>query len=148
MKLQVLVLTTLLVLGSMATMAQTDSLKKVQKIEELLQVLNMEQECNKAALTSAEQTMTNAPQLAAKKEATRAFFTKYMGFAAIKPELIRIYSKYYTADEIADLTKFYKTSAGKKFNTVAGNIAAESVQAYTESLQKHADELKQIAESN
>jgi len=105
MKLQVLVLTTLLVLGSMATMAQTDSLKKVQKIEELLQVLNMEQECNKAALTSAEQTMTNAP-------------------------------------------KFYKTSAGKKFNTVAGNIAAESVQAYTESLQKHADELKQIAESN
>lgn len=147
MKLQAIILTTMIAFGMTAAKAQVkeDSVKKFQQIEKLFKVLNLEEECTKAAISSAEQTLANTPTLADKKEATTKFFTKYLAYSLIKDDLVKIYAKYYTTQEIEDLTAFYKTSAGKKFSSLINNIAAETMQAYSNHLQEHAEELTQIA---
>lgn len=138
-------LSSALALGSMHASAQADSLKKVQKIEELFKVINMEDACLQSAKAAAEGTIKNSPALAGKEEQTLAFFTKHMGYANMKTALINTYAKYYTTDEIEELTRFYQTPAGKKFNQVMGNIAAETVAISTQNLNLNAAELNKLA---
>lgn len=141
----VTILTTALSLLATQANAQEDSLKKAQKIEVLFKVINMEEACQQSAKAAAENTVKGSPQLTGKDAETLSFFNKCMGYAAMKEVLIKTYAKYYTTEEIEELTRFYKTAAGKKFNQVMGNIAAETVAISTQNLQMNAAELNRIA---
>jgi len=144
MKLQTFLLAATIISCTFTVRAQQDSVKLYQEIEQLFNITNMQDQCLQAANTSADQTITNTPLLAGRKEEARAFFIKYMGYPACKNNLITIYAKYYTPEEIDDLIKFYKTSAGKKSNTVNVAIQSESLALMTQNLQAHANELNQL----
>lgn len=131
--------------GAFAAKAQQDSVKHYQKIEQLFAAVNMEEACLVAANATADQTVSNTPQLAGKKDEVRAFFTKYMGYPARKNDLLQLYAKYYTIEEIEVLTAFYKTSAGKKQSTAAVKLQEESVTMLNNALQAHAEELNKLA---
>jgi hypothetical protein len=138
-------LAAMMVCGTFAAKAQQDNTKQNQKIEQLFKVMNMEEACMQSALSSAEQTIANSPQLAAKKEEARAFFVKYAAYPACKNDLIKLYAKYYTPEEIEGLTAFYKTSAGKKMLTITPKLQMESAEMLSSNLQTHADELNKLA---
>jgi hypothetical protein len=144
MKLQTFLLATTIACCTSTVRAQQDSVKLYQEIEQLFNITNMQDLCLQAANTSADQTITNNPLLAGRKEEARAFFIKYMGYPACKNSLLALYAKYYTKQEIDDLIKFYKTSAGKKSNEMNIRIQTESMAAMTQTLQAHASELNQL----
>lgn len=147
MKAKLVLMTALMAFGMMAAHAQTDSLKKAQKIEELFQVIEMEKSVEENVLTSADNTIASAPRLSSKREEVRAFFKKYMGYAAVKDEMIKTYAKFYSTEEIAELVRFYKSSAGKKFSAASVSIAQELMTANSMTLNQHGEELTKIFES-
>lgn len=144
MKAKTVLLIIMMACGTFAAKAQQDTTKLYRKIEQLFVVMNMEQACMQAANTSAEQTIAGAPQLAGKKDEARAFFIKYMGYASRKNDLIRLYAKHYTAEEIETLITFYQSSAGKKFTTASTQIQQETSELMREKLQEGAEELNQL----
>lgn len=141
MKCLIMIAGMLLIGGASFAQAQKDSIKQAQKIEQLFSLINMEEACLQAANTSADQTIANTPQLAGRKEEARAFFIKYMGYEACRNDLIKLYAKHYTPEEIDELIRFHKTSAGKKSTSVAALIQQESLTMLTGKLNEHSAEL-------
>jgi hypothetical protein len=145
MKVKFLLLAAIMVTATFAASAQSDSTIKAQRIDELFKLLNMEDAYKVSIQQTVEQTISQNAKLADKKEAVSAFFTKYMGFAAVKDNLAGSYARNYSASELEDLIKFYKTPAGKKFNTASAAIANEAFMISNANLQLHQHELVAIA---
>ena len=144
MKAKTALLITMMAFGSFAVKAQQDTTKLYPKIEQLFTIINMEQSCTQAANATADQTIANAPQLAGKKDEARAFFLKQMGYASRKNDLIRMYAKHYTTEEIEMLIAFYQSSAGKKFIATSAQIQFETAELMREKLQEGAGELNKL----
>lgn len=99
---------------------------------------------NNNAATSAEQTISNVPALAANSDSARLFFARHMGWDAVKTDAERIYARYYSEKEIDELIRFYSSTAGKKSLTAAYEIPAEINKIATGNLQAHANELNRL----
>jgi len=56
----------------------------------------------------------------------------------------KLYAKYYTIDELKDITAFYKTKTGKKVLASMGRLSYEGQMITRSKLQPHIDELKAI----
>ena len=54
------------------------------------------------------------PALQAKRKGMKTFFTRYMSWASLEGDFIRIYTDAFTEEELKQLTVFYKTPVGKK----------------------------------
>ena len=144
MKAKTVFLAAAMACGTFAAKAQQDTAKLYPKIEQLFAVMDMEAACLQAANLTADQTIAGAPQLSGKKDEARAFFIKYMGYAACKNDLVKLYAKHYTIEEVETLTAFYKTSAGKKMAIAAAQIQVETSEKLRENLQAHAEELNRL----
>ncbi len=44
----------------------------------------------------------------------KALFAKYMNWASLKDDMVKIYMAEFTAPELKELTAFYQTPVGKK----------------------------------
>ena len=147
MKAKIVLMTALMAFGIGAANAQTDSKKKAQKIEELFTIMEMEKNVEQNVLQSADNTVASAPALASKRDEVRAFFRKYMGYTAVKGEMIKTYAKYYSAEDITELIRFYKTPAGKKLSAASTSIAQDLITINSMELNQHGEELTKIFES-
>lgn len=143
MKSRTLLLAAMMICGTFAAKAQ-DNTKQNQKIEQLFAAMNLEQAYMQSAIAAADQTAAGSPQLAGKKEEVRAFFIKYASYPACKNDLLKLYAKYYSAEEIEMLIAFYKTSAGKKQLTITPQLQMESAEMMRGNLQAHAEELNKL----
>ena len=72
------------------------------------------------------------------------FYKKYVSWDIMKKDLAKLYSKYYTADELEDITNFYKTKTGKKVLATMGKIAYEGQMLTQKRLRPHLNELKKM----
>ena len=144
MKTKIVLLAAMMAGATFGAKAQQSTANFDKKIEQLFTAMNLEESFLQSANMSADQTIAGAPQLAGKKEEARAFFVKYMSYAACKNDLLKLYAKYYTEAEIETLTAFYKTSAGKKQQTILPRIQAESTAILNNNLQAHAEELNKL----
>lgn len=104
----------------------------------------MQESQDNNANASVEQTLANAPVLNDKKDSVQQFFSKYMGWNAVKTDMKRLYAKYYSEPEIDELIRFYSSPAGKKSKTTDYQIAVELNKIATENLQAHAAELNRL----
>jgi len=77
----------------------------------------------------------------------KAFYTKYLGWNAVKDDLASLYAKYFTKQEIEDLTKFYQTSTGKKALKTMGKLTYEGQKIIQTNYSNHLNELKSILDS-
>jgi len=65
----------------------------------------------------------------------------------MKNDLAKLYAKYYTADELKDITNFYKTKTGKKVLATMGKLSYEGQMITQKKLQPHINELKSLLDS-
>ncbi|NML21676.1 DUF2059 domain-containing protein [Pseudoflavitalea sp. G-6-1-2] len=147
MKAKLVFMTALMAFGMITANAQQVDAAKKQKIEELFTVIEMEKNVEASVLLSADNTIASAPALSSKREEVRAFFRKYMGYSAVKEEMIKTYAKYYSTEELAELVRFHKTPAGKKFTATSGSIAQDLTTINSMQLNQHGEELKKIFDS-
>ena len=72
------------------------------------------------------------------------FYKKYIGWDSVKKDLAKLYSKYYTPEELKDITAFYKTKTGKKVLATMGKLSYEGQMLTQKRLRPHLNELKKI----
>jgi uncharacterized protein len=86
------------------------------------------------------------PQLAKTKDVMRGFISKYMNYASLKDDLIKIYTDEFTEAELKTITEFYSTPLGKKMITKMPALLQKGSELGVKRLQEHGDELRKLIE--
>jgi hypothetical protein len=84
------------------------------------------------------------PQLMLHEKTMHDFFTKHIGWNALKDELADMYMRRFTEEELTKINAFYITPAGQKVITVLPELVQERNQLAMMRLQQNIGELQQI----
>ena len=84
------------------------------------------------------------PQLVSHEKTIHEFFTKHIGWTALKDELADMYMRRFTEKELLEINAFYITPAGQKVITVLPELVQERNQLAMMRLQQNIGELQQI----
>jgi hypothetical protein len=120
--------------------AQADDSSKAEA-EKMLQVLDMENMLNKVIDAALDTQIASKPEMAPYKNVMRAFFSKYMSYSALKPQLIDIYASEFSAGELAEASSFYSTPTGHKFLLKVPLLMSKGAELGRQSIQGHIPEL-------
>lgn len=146
-----------------------DQASKQQKIDELINVMNMDAMVD-SMYGQVEGMMKNMSAQMGVKPSEQAIFDKYyanmtnvlkteMSWAKMQPMMVNVYDKHFDEQEISDMLGFYKTQTGQKILKKMPEVMQESMQM-SQSLvqdampkiqaiaQELSEELKQSRQSN
>ncbi|HTL30050.1 MAG TPA: DUF2059 domain-containing protein [Tepidisphaeraceae bacterium] len=87
------------------------------------------------------------PQIARFKPIMTEFFKKYMSWDAIKEDMANLYCDEFSADELKQLTAFYKTPIGQKLADKQPVLMAKSGELGQKRVQAHIGELQQAIQA-
>ena len=130
--------------GLLSAQAQQDSAKLYQKEEKLFIAMNLPAMFDRVVSETVDQQLATTPALASHKEEVTAFFNKYISWAAVKPDVAKLYMGYFTSGEIDTLIKFYETTAGKKMSANSTKITQEITALIQTKVQPHVSEWSQF----
>ncbi len=82
------------------------------------------------------------PAIMPMHEPVREFFTRHLGWEAIKEDMIRLYAEAFTEDELRQLVDFYQSPIGQKWAQQLPSLAAKSMQKAQERMREHLPELQ------
>jgi hypothetical protein len=91
--------------------ADTASEKEAEK---LLSIMGMEQVLEQSISQMLDVQLQQNPALAPYKGVMLEFFSKHMSYESLKPDMLKIYSNEFTAEELKKINSFYATDVGKK----------------------------------
>lgn len=134
--------TLLLCLGS-ASLYASDSSQR-QQVETLFRLTQMEKKIQESVDSVVQLQLRQNPQLAEHEKTMHDFFTKYIGWNALKDELADMYMHKFTEKELEQINAFYITPAGQKVITVLPELVQERNQLAMMRLQQNIGELQQI----
>jgi len=123
---------------------QSISKDRVEAAKELLKEMNLKSVYENAVNNSTIRLIKADPKFKKVEDKIKAFYNKYIGWNSMQDDLAKLYAKYYTSDELKDITAFYKTKTGKKVLASMGRLSYEGQMITRKKLQPHIDELKAI----
>ncbi len=94
--------------------ARADDASQRKAAEVFLVTLDMEKMLTQSIDQMLALQVQSNPQLAPHQEKIRAFLTKHMGWAALKNDVINLYTAEFTEAELNEMNKFYQTPTGRK----------------------------------
>ncbi|MGI4884646.1 MAG: DUF2059 domain-containing protein [Janthinobacterium lividum] len=74
----------------------------------------------------------------------RAFFTKYMGWETLRPDLAVVYTREFTEPELREITRIYQTPIGRKMLTSLPRLVQSGMEIGQSRVQEHLPELQQM----
>ena len=83
------------------------------------------------------------PEAVAIEPEMRAFFSKYMSWSSLKPDMVEVYSRSFTEPELRDITKFYQTPTGRKMSAVLPQLMQAGMEIGQKRVQDHLPELQE-----
>lgn len=113
-------------------------------VEELFTILNLEKNMRDTTTAMLNMMVQQNPSMSSSRDAVQKFLDKYMGYAAVKDDLIGLYTREFTESEIKDLIAFYKTPTGKKSLQKMPILTQSAMQISQMRLQEHLPELEKI----
>lgn len=113
----------------------------MQAAEQLLELTGMDTALDQSMEAILTMQIQQNPALAQHEPALRTFFRKYMSYESLKPDLAKIYADAFTAGELHEIARFYRTPTGAKTVQLmptlmqqGGQLGAARVQANIEEL--------------
>ena len=82
------------------------------------------------------------PAIAPYEQQMRAFLNKYMSWASMKDDMLKIYTVEFTEAELKELTAFYQTPVGKKTVQKIPQLMAKGAELSQKRMQDHMPELQ------
>ena len=116
----------------------------IQAAEALLAATNMEKVLTDATNVTLTAQISANPTLVPFEGTMREFLGKYMGYQALKPDLVKLYADAFTESELKELTAFYNTPTGKKAINSMGDLMAKGAALGQQKVMEHQDELIQM----
>ncbi len=121
-----------------------DNSSHVQQVETLFKLTQMEKKVDQSIDSILELQMSQNPALSVHQAEMRAFFEKYIGWAALKNDITTMYLKTFSEDELKAINDFYITPTGQKVITSLPGLVQQRNQLAMMRLQQNIGELQQI----
>lgn len=115
-----------------------------QQVETLFRLTQMEKKIQESVDSVVQLQLRQNPQLSQHEKTIHAFFTKHIGWTALKEELTEMYMHRFTEKELEEINAFYITPAGQKVITVLPELVQERNQLAMMRLQQNIGELQKI----
>ena len=113
-------------------------------VEELFNQIDMPGTLNQTVIQITVTLTSAAAEDGDYGDAVNAYVRKYVGWDAMKDELISLYMNTFTEKEIWDLVAFYNTPAGRKLLEKSPAIGQAVAASVHQRLVEHSPELKQM----
>ncbi len=136
-----------LVLATAAASAFADENSHRAAAEEVLTLCNTEKVMQAALDTTLGAQLKANPALEPVKDVMKAFFAKYLSYAAVKEDLISLYVTEFTEAELKELAAFYRTPTGKKSIEKLPVLFQKGSDIGTKRVQEHLPELQQMIQA-
>ena len=107
----------------------------------MLEVSNTRTQMEQLATQMLELQIQQKPMLAPYKETMSDFFHTYMGYEALKDDLVRVYTNAFTADELRQIADFQESEVGIKANRLLPQLSMEMAKIAMERISANVDEL-------
>ena len=133
--------------GNTTAVAKSTSASKDDSVAEamkLLNEMNLKAVYENAVKNSTIRLVNANPKFKKIEGKIKAFYNKYIGWNGMKKDLAKLYAKYYTVDELKEITNFYKTKTGQKVLATMGKLAYDGQMITQNRLKPHLEELKKI----
>ena len=120
--------------------------KRVAIALELLETMQMKHNYEGMIKRITQMQIQQNPQLVIIRPTISSFFTKYMGWDALKNDIAETYSKYYTIKELQEIKTFYLSKVGQKSIHLMPQLASQGAKIGQEKLMLHMPELQTMIE--
>ena len=117
--------TALILLLAFQGSAVADNSSHVQQVETLFKLTQMEKKVDQSIDSILELQMSQNPALSVHEAEMRAFFEKYIGWAALKNDITAMYLRTFSEDELKKINDFYITPAGQKVISVLPELVQQ-----------------------
>ncbi|MBE9560615.1 MAG: DUF2059 domain-containing protein [Proteobacteria bacterium] len=138
------VITALLLTVLTTTSYATGEKAHREQVDTLFRLTQMEKKIQESVDSVVQLQIRQNPQLVTHEKTIHQFFTKYIGWNALKDELTDMYMQKFTEKELVEINAFYITPSGQKVITVLPELVQERNQLAMMRLQKNIGELQQI----
>ena len=111
-------------------------------VEKLFSTMNMEKAHAATLDNILQQQARSNPAMAQLQGTMRDFLNKYMGWEALKGDMIKIYQEAYSEAEVGELNKFYDTPVGGKSIGQMPALMGRGMAVAQERMKEHLPELQ------
>jgi hypothetical protein len=136
-------MTSAITLSLAASCCWADAASKAQATV-FLQSMGMEKAMNASIEQMIDHQLQQKPSLQPFRAMMLEFFRKHMSFDVLKDQLAEVYSNAYTANELEDLIRFYKTPTGQKSIQLMPQLMSQGAEIGTAQVRQHMPELLQM----
>ncbi len=110
--------------------------------ESLLSMMEMDSMLNQSVDQMLAMQVQQNPALAPYQAQMKAFLNKYMSWASLKDDMVKLYVAEFTESELNELNKFYQTPLGKKTVQKMPALTAKGAEIGQKRVQEHLPELQ------
>ena len=121
-----------------------DNASHKQQVETLFRLTQMEKKIQDSVDSVVQLQLRQNPQVGQHEPAVREFFTKYIGWNALKNDITDMYLSTFDEKELEQINAFYITPAGQKVITALPQLVQQRNQLAMQRLQQNIGELQQI----
>ncbi|MFK7975328.1 MAG: DUF2059 domain-containing protein [Halioglobus sp.] len=136
----------LLGLFSFSSLAIADAASEKQA-EILLSKLKMKNAMEQSMTNLIDLQVQQQPALGPFRGVMQDFFSKYMSYESLKPDMVKIYAEAFTANELKEINAFYETDTGKKTLEVMPTLMGQGGQLGAQRVQSNMGELREMIEA-
>lgn len=111
---------------------------------ELFEVMKMDQHFRKTMDMLLELQMKSNPALQMFRPEMEQFFHRYGSFQELKKPLARVYLDMFTADDIREYIRFYRTPAGGRLAERTSELSGKAAELGRMTIEAHLPELQEI----
>ena len=121
---------------------------EVKAAKELFEVIRMAETYARSMDMMVEQQVAMSPQIAPFRKTMKAFFNKHMGWGSMESEMIALYCKHFTAQEIREITAFNRTPTGRKSARLIPELSTQGMAIAQRKIQANMGELQAMIEAD
>jgi hypothetical protein len=144
MRLYAVILVTGLSL-SMAVQAESNNPSdSMIEAEKLLASLKIQAALDRSMSQMLDAQLQQSPSLLPYRNIMLSFFEKHMSYKTLKPDMVKLYSRAFTTDELREINAFYATDVGKKTIQKMPLLVGEAGRVGGQRVQKAMPELQSM----
>lgn len=140
--------TSLLLLSFSPLSQAADNNSHLQQVEVLFRLTQMEKKIDESVDSVLQLQLQQNPQLDKHSKQMRTFFSKYIGWDALKKDLAGMYMQTFSEEELKSINDFYITPTGQKMINELPQLVQQRNQLAMQRLQANITELQQILASS
>ena len=110
--------------------------------ESLLSLMDMDTVMSQSIDQMLQIQIKQNPAIAPYEQEMKNFLKKYMSWAGLKDDMVKIYTDEFTESELGELNKFYQTPLGKKTLQKMPVLLAKGAELGQRRVQEHLPELQ------